>query len=118
MNKILISVLSFADKRPEMNELYCIRDQQNRRIQLISTVQTNFAALGLTLNLHYSIIESIEQRNYSQEISCTKILSHWLKGNGRTPVTWKTLLEALRDCAFMQLAEDLEKALIMKDKDV
>lgn len=36
------------------------------------------------------------------------ILNHWLKRNGTTPITWKTLLEALRDCAFMQVADDLE----------
>jgi len=47
--------------------------------------------------------------------ACTEILDHWLQGNGRTPGTWKTLLEALRDCPFTQLADDLEEALIDKD---
>jgi len=108
-------MLSITDKRPKMNELFCIRDKQNRRFKLISTVQTNLTALGLVLDLDYSIIPSIEQRNHSQEASCTEIFDHWLKGNGRTPVTWKTLLETLRDCDFMQLADDLEEALIDKD---
>ena len=108
-------MLSITDKRPKMNELFCIRDKRDRRIKLISTVQTNLTALGLVLGLDYSTIQSIEQRNHPQETSCTEILDHWLKGNGRTPVTWKTLLEALRDCSFMQLADDLEEALIDKD---
>ena len=98
-----------------MDELFCIRDKQHRRIKLISTVQTKVTSLGLALHLEYSAMQSISQRNHDQETSCTEILDHWLKGNGRTPVIWKTLLEALRDCAFMQLADDLEKALIDKD---
>ena len=115
MSKILIFVLSISDKRPKMNELYCIRDKRDRRIKLISTVQTDVTALGLVLDLDYSAIQCIEQRNHSQETACTEILGHWLKGNGRTSVTWKALLEALRDCPFMQLADDLEEALIDKD---
>lgn len=108
-------MLSITDKRPKMNELFCIRDKRERRIKLISTVQTNVTALGLVLDLDYSTIQCIEQRNHSQETSCTEILEHWLKGNGRTPVTWKILLEALRDCPFMQLVDDLEEALMAKD---
>lgn len=61
-------------------------------------------------------MQSIGQRNHSQKTSCIAILDQWLKRNGTTPITWKTLLEALRDCAFMQFADDLE--VVQVDKDV
>lgn len=90
-------VLFLADKRPTMIDLFCIRDKQQRRIKLIDTVQTNVAGLGLALHLDYSKIRSIEQRNHSQEKSCHEVLDYWLQGNGRTPINWETLLDALRD---------------------
>ena len=94
-----------------MNDLFCIRDKQNRRIKLISTVQTNVAELGLALDLDYAKIQSIEQRNHSQEKSCREVLDYWLQGNGCTPITWKTLLVALRDSEFIHFANELELAL-------
>lgn len=69
------------------------------------------------LGLNYSAIQSIEERYHNQERSCTEILDCWLKGNGCTPVNWKTLLDALRDCDLIALAHDLEVALTHQESE-
>ncbi len=40
------------------------------------------------------------------------ILSRWLQGEGRRPVTWATLIGVLRDINRNTLAEDIEGKLI------
>ena len=38
----------------------------------------------------------------------TEILQRWLRGQGRTPVSWRTLIEVLRDIELGRLARDIE----------
>ena len=43
--------------------------------------------------------------------ACFKGLVHWWNGNADEPVTWETLLKALRDADMKGYADDLEKEL-------
>ena len=43
--------------------------------------------------------------------ACFNGLVHWLKGNADKPVTWETLLKALREAGMKGYADDLEKKL-------
>ena len=42
---------------------------------------------------------------------CFKGLVHWLEGNADRPVTWETLLKALRESELKGLADGLEEKL-------
>ena len=44
--------------------------------------------------------------------ACFKGLAHWLGGNADGPVTWETLLKALKESELKGFADDLEKELI------
>ena len=43
--------------------------------------------------------------------ACFKGLVHWREGNADGPVTWETLLKALRESELKGFADDLEKVL-------
>ena len=43
--------------------------------------------------------------------ACFKGLVHWLEGNADGPVTWETLLKALKESELKGFADDLEKEL-------
>ena len=43
--------------------------------------------------------------------ACFKGLVHWLEGNADGPVTWETLLKALKDSELKGFADDLEEEL-------
>ena len=40
----------------------------------------------------------------------TEVLQEWLRGQGRRPVSWRTLIEVLRDIQLRTLAGDIEEA--------
>ena len=43
--------------------------------------------------------------------ACFKGLVYWLSGNADVPVTWETLLKALKESELKGFADDLEKEL-------
>ena len=45
-------------------------------------------------------------------LACEKVLQHWMNEETRCPVTWRTLLDGLRESNFITLANDLEEALL------
>ena len=47
-----------------------------------------------------------EHRGNAMEIN-RQILRMWLKGKGRRPVTWATLVSVLKDVGLVKLAEDI-----------
>lgn len=48
--------------------------------------------------------------NHSDDIERinTEILKQWITGKGKHPVTWKTLIQVLRDVGLTVLAADIE----------
>ena len=47
----------------------------------------------------------------STKEACFKGLVYWLGGNADDPVTWETLLKALKESELKGFADDLEKEL-------
>ena len=52
-----------------------------------------------------------DHRNDSYKDACQTALKEWLEGKGRNPVTWKTLISALKEAEFSEIASDLEYVL-------
>ena len=46
------------------------------------------------------------------EICCIQAIYHWVRGEGKDPVTWRTLLGCLKDIDCGQIAEEVRKKLI------
>ena len=43
---------------------------------------------------------------------CTEMMREWLRGRGRQPATWATLIEMLKDAEYNVLAKDLKEAVL------
>ena len=55
----------------------------------------------------------IWKRNTNEvEDAVRKLFGHWLNGNGRRPISWRTLIQALREAGLHVIAADVEKILI------
>ncbi len=52
-------------------------------------------------------------RRHQQEAEAinTAVLEEWLQGMGKQPVTWRTLVDVLRDCQLNTLADDISEQL-------
>ena len=82
---------------------------------MIEGVAANWEELAYALHFTPSIVRTIRRDNPQDSVSaCEEILYQWMSGceGTRQPVTWKTLMESLRDCDFSTLADDLTNALL------
>ena len=78
-------------------------------------VKARWQELALALHIG-SEVESIEaSTNVDPNSACRKIFTMWLRGGYREQVTWKTLLEALKDCNFSELARTVREALLSRE---
>ena len=81
-------------------------------INILKEIGTNYSALGpLLLNDNsgevIKAIVSEHQRNV--DAINQEILTRWLKGSGKQPVAWSTLIEVLKDVELLELAEMIKK---------
>ena len=80
-------------------------------------VEGRWYEMALSLGLE-SATESIElSTQYQADKACQKMFATWIRGSYRTPVTWKTVLEALNDCDFGLFADEVKVALVEKHVD-
>ena len=101
---------STADFHPTMLELIRFRGRE-RRINIPQEISTKYTLFGILLledstgtkvcNIEHKHGKDAEQIN-------TEILEEWLKGRGKQPVSWRTLIEVLHDVKLSNLASDIE----------
>ena len=48
---------------------------------------------------------------YDPEACCRETMQLWLNGRGRQPATFELLVELLRDCNLIVLAQQVEEAI-------
>ena len=81
---------------------------------IVSEIQNDYQQLGVQLlkdnNGHRVAGIAAAKRDVPVQITI-EILQQWLKGNGRLPVTWRTLVECLRDAKLNAVADDIESVL-------
>ena len=68
--------------------------------------------LAIQLNFQPGTINIIQSdSNYRSEDAFDMLMTRWLDGGGRQPVTWKTLIHALEDIDLNVLAQDMRQTL-------
>ena len=80
-------------------------------LRIVQRVGANYTMLGtLLLNDDTgAIIEAIVAHHQQPELITGSILSKWLQGGGREPVTWATFIAVLNEVGLTELAKDIEK---------
>ena len=113
MWSLILSVLfSTAADKPRLHELQRLKGRGGSEIRVIKSVAHQWDELAIALHFDHEEKSAIQRNTHFQvEAACEEVLGEWLNGGHRTPVTWETLLEALRDCEFIVLATNLEEAL-------
>lgn len=78
----------------------------------VQEVASVWERLGRALDLDESVISNIVRDIPNNcELACERMLQKWLSGRGSHPVSWGTLITALRDIDLHTLADDLQSAL-------
>ena len=68
--------------------------------------------LGIRLGLSPPRMRIISRERGDILEATAEVFEQWLEGRGKKPVTWMTLLQVLKECEFVNLAESVEKVLI------
>ena len=95
---------------PTMIELVRFRGRE-RRINIPQEISTKYSQFGLLLlnDTTRAKVCNIEHKHLrNAEWINTEILQEWLEGRGKQPVSWRTLIEVLRDVELSKLAGDIE----------
>ena len=68
----------------------------------------------IAIRLHFSghDISRIE-RDHKESVvrACQAMFSEWLEGKSRKPITWNTLIKALKEAEYSELASEVETVL-------
>ena len=71
----------------------------------------HYSTLGTLLLDHDTGAAIIDKHHHNAREINQEILTLWLQGQGKKPVTWSTLIDVLRDMDLSELAQAIQKAL-------
>ena len=103
-----------ADSKPTLPKLLNLKTSSGRTVNILKQIGTHYTTLGpLLLNddngaITYAIVR--QQHHNADEIN-RDILTRWLMGRGKWPVTWSTLISVLKDVGLTELAQVIQEAL-------
>ena len=87
---------------------------KDRFEDIVAEIQNDYEHFGIRLleDSNGVKIKGIEKSKLGDPVDITvEILRHWLQGKGRTPVTWRTFVECLRESGLNVPADYIEAAL-------
>jgi hypothetical protein len=105
--RVFIAVL---DEMPRLHELHhlCTDSVVVNVIRAVAPSWENFA---LYLTMERNMIDIWKRDANQAEEAARTLFGHWLDGNGRKPISWKTLIQALRDNHLSNIATQVEEIL-------
>lgn len=106
-------MLLYTGEKPTLQKLLAFPGA-TEKIKVHEQIGIKYIDLGVFLldDKNGVKVESIAlKHNNNAENINKEILSKWLRGMGKQPVTWGTLIEVLRDIDLKSLANDIESGL-------
>ena len=102
----------YTGDKPALQQLLAFPGQE-KKIEVHEQIGSKYFELGAFLldDDNGVKVETIAQKCSNNADSINKeILSKWLQGLGKQPVTWSTLIGVLRDIDLKSLANDIESS--------
>lgn len=108
--------LYFTEEIPTLTDLYKYQKSTGAKkkvVKIIESIGCDYYHFGVCIlnDADGNRVKTIEWfQRYDSERIVTDILNQWLKGKGRRPESWNTLLTCLRHIDLHTLADDIKKA--------
>lgn len=109
-HKIIVTVFS---QRPRFHELDLIRANQ-KTVRILEGSASKWDGIACRLYYEGNMISQIKTESQNDGLrACQSVFSEWLDGKVglRTPISWGTVVEVLKEAHLGQLAEDLAEVL-------
>ena len=102
-----------ADDRPDLNDLRKLPVKDGVK-DIVAEIQNDYIHLGgyLLEDEGGNKVHGIEIAKHYIPLAITEeILRQWRQGKGKEPVTWRILIDCLREAQLNVAADDIEGAL-------
>ena len=100
--------------KPTLLELDLLKGR-TKTVSIINNAAYRWEILATRLNLEGNDIKRIDRDTHLQSVNaCRNVLIEWLGGKDRVrkPITWETLIEALKEANLSELAKDVQEILL------
>jgi hypothetical protein len=102
--------VTVLDEMPRLHQLQRLcRD--SIVVSVIRAVAPSWEKFALYLEMERNVIDIWKRNADEVEDAARKLFGHWLDGNGRKPISWKTLIQALCENDLPIIATDVEEIL-------
>ena len=95
---------------PTLPQLISLPTRTGESINILQRVGTEYTFLGLILldDKDGCIVDQITSQYQKNAVNITmEILKRWIRGEGKQPVTWKTLTDALAAIGLSELTKSI-----------
>ena len=82
---------------------------------MFEKISTDYESFGIKLlqDSEGDIVENLKGEVQKTQHMTRSIVRAWLKGTGKKPVVWRTLIDVLKRIKLQELADDISAALSM-----
>ena len=89
-----------------------LKSPNKEKIKIIDRLALHWIHLGVLLDSD-EVTFNVADREHrgDPKACCQAIFQHWLKGYGRKPISWRTLIELLENLKQKLLADEIQNAL-------
>ena len=104
------TLLLYIDEVPTLRELLCFPIMPGRKVNLLEKIGSDYFMFGILLleDDDGDQIFAFEKEQMKNAVDiCRQIVKLWLKGKGKQPVTWSTLVTVLQEMDLNQLAKNI-----------
>ena len=100
---------------PRLAQLNLMKTKTGEKVKIIKALAPMWYEFGVCLDFDH-IGEKLDQikaegLHEGPTVCCRNMFQHWLKGNGRQPASWETLIELLEDFEQPMLVHQIKYAL-------
>ena len=109
-----ITAVGSLGSKPTLPILLNFKTSSGSTVNVFQQIKTHYSKLGpLLLDDDTGAVTSaiVSQHHPDADAINQEILIRWLRGQGKRPVTWSTLISVLKDMRFSELAEVIQEAL-------
>ena len=97
------------DSAPKLHQLDLL-ECSGKSLKLIQSIAAKWEQIARRLYFDHHVIDIITKDCPQQaELACQSVLTRWLNGEGRQPISWMTLITVLDEADLSSIAEDLKK---------
>ena len=100
-----------TDKEPTLLQLTLLKSPSGKKLEIIRNIAPDWRQFGIHFDFDTAghTLGLIASKHRDDPINCcTEMMGMWLKGRGRQPATWATLIDLLKNAEMNSLAQELE----------